>query len=73
MHQGARLLGNRVCNLRIGVAKANNGDAGEEIEVLVTVLIPEPATFAFDHAHCRRTVGWHERTMIKPSRGVHGF
>jgi hypothetical protein len=53
--------------------EANDGDAGEEIEILVTVFIPQSAAFAFNHAHCRRAVGWHERAMIEPSRGMHGL
>jgi hypothetical protein len=52
--------------------EADDCDTGEEVEILVTVLVPKPATFAFDHAHCRRAVGRHERAMIESSRGVHG-
>lgn len=39
MHKGAALLGNSICYLRIAIAQGSNGDAGQQVNVVLPVFI----------------------------------
>ena len=68
-HLGS-LIGNRLDPLGVGISEGIDGDACQEIEVFVTVNIPDVGTLAVIHDAQRRTEhilamthGFHGRTM----------
>ena len=73
VHQCARLFGNCVGNFRIGVTQTNDCDTSKEVEVLVSLFVPEFATFTADDTHCRCAIGRHERAMVEPGGRMHRF
>jgi hypothetical protein len=51
MDEALRLLGDRLRELRMPVAQAAHGDAGERVQVLLAVRIPEPGALAARERH----------------------
>src|SRR6185503_19487377 len=56
----ARLLAQRAREHRMGMAQAVHRDAGEAIEVLAALGVPQPATLAARERHRQRRIGVHE-------------
>jgi hypothetical protein len=58
--QALGLLGDGARENRVAVAQAVHGDAGERIEVLAAVGVPEPGALAADERHGLRRVRVHQ-------------
>ena len=65
MHQPAGLLADRLDDARVAVAELRDGDAGEEVEVLVALVVPEARALAAHELDRVARVGRHERVALE--------
>ena len=65
MHQPARLLADRLHHGRMAVAELGDRDAGEEVEVLVALVVPQARALAAHELDGVPGVGGHERVALE--------
>ena len=65
MHQAPGLLAHRLDHPRMAVAELHHRDAGEEVEVLVALVVPEPRALAAHELDGVAGVGGHERLALE--------
>ena len=72
MEQFARLVADGGHQARVAVAERADGDAGAEIEVAFSRVVPQAAAFAADRGQREASVGG-ENVLGKEVGGVHGI
>ena len=60
VHQLARLLADGPGDRRVGVAQAAHGNAGQGIEVLPVLAVPQPDAFTTLELHGQPVIGRHK-------------
>ena len=73
VHQGLRLAADGRAHLRVAVPQRADGDAGEKIEILAAVRVPQPAAAAAHHGRRKPVVGGNEDPVapVRPIRVAH--
>jgi len=65
VHQPAGLLADRLDHARVAVPELRDRDAGEEVEVLVALVVPEPGALAAHEFDGIARVRAHERLALE--------
>jgi hypothetical protein len=65
VHQAPRLLAYRLDERRVAVPELHDGDSGQEVEVLVPLVVPEPRALAAHELDRVAGVGRHHRVALE--------
>jgi hypothetical protein len=60
MDQGLALLAQGIVNGWVGVTKVTDSDAGQCVQILTSLIIPQPCTITAFESHRLTGVGWHD-------------
>ena len=65
MHQAPGLLAHRLDHARVAVAELRHRDAGQEVEVLVALVVPQPRALAAHELDRVARVGAHHGVALE--------
>ena len=65
VHQAPRLLADRLHEPRVAVPELHDRDAGQEVEVLIALVVPEPRALAAHELDRVAGVGRHHRVALE--------